>query len=107
MLHEWTQTQITVFLYNKGNPRDAATYRPSAISTCMYGIIIKIILHRLKAPLTEALLVHKVCNRKDHTTLYRGLKVWSSALNMVAPYVVLLNVAEAYRNTLNPRPVGG
>ena len=96
---EWTDTRISL-LYKKGDPRDASNYRPMAVSTCMYQIITKLILRRIKTPLTEVLSEHQAGGRKGHTTLSQAIKLWSSALSMPrTPDVVVLDIAKAYPNT--------
>ena len=55
---EWTDTRISL-LYKKGDPRGASNYRLIAVSTCMYQITTKLILRRIKKPLTEVLSEHE------------------------------------------------
>ena len=96
---EWTDTRISL-LYKKGDPRDASNYRPMAVSTCMYQITTKLILQRIKTPLTAVLSDHQAGGRRGHTTLSQAIKLWSSALSMpVTPDVVLLDIAKAYPST--------
>ena len=99
---EWTDTRISL-LYKKGDPRDASNYRPIAVSTCMYQITTKLILRRIKTPLTEVLSEHQAGGRRGHTTLSQAIKLWSSALSMLGtPDVVLLDIAKAYPSTPHP-----
>ena len=103
---EWTDTRISL-LYKKGDPRDASNYRPIAVSTCMYQITTKLILRRIKTPLTEVLSDHQAGGRRGHTTLSQAIKLWSSALSMPGtPDVVLLDIAKAYPSTPPPTIVG-
>ena len=61
---EWIDTCI-LLLYKKGDPRDASNYRLIAVSTCMYQITTKLILRRIKTPLTEVLSEPQAGGRGD------------------------------------------
>ena len=99
---EWTDTRISL-LYKKGDPRDASHYRPIAVSTCMYQITTKLILRRIKTPLTEVLSKHQAGGRRGHTTLSQAIKLWWSALSMPGTQdVVLPDIAKAYPSTPHP-----
>ena len=50
----WTDPRISL-LYKKGDPGDAANYRPIAVSTCIYQALYKLMLLRLKSPLANIL----------------------------------------------------
>ena len=99
---EWTDSRISL-LYKKGDPRGASIYRPIAVSTCIYQITTKLILRRIKTPLTEVLSEHQAGRRRGHTTLSQAIKLWSSALSMPGtPDVVLLDIAKAHPSTPHP-----
>ena len=99
---EWTATSISL-LYKKGDPKDASNYHPLAVSTCMYQITTKLILRRIKKPLTEVLSEHQAGGQRGHTTLSQAIKLLSPALSMPGtPDVVLLDIAKAFPSTPHP-----
>ena len=64
----WTDTTISL-LHKKGDPGDAANYRPMAVSNCMYHAVCKLMLLRLKCPLTHILASYGGGRRKGHTRI--------------------------------------
>ena len=95
----WTDTRISL-LYKKGDPGDAGNYRPIAVSTCMYQVLCKLMLLRLKTPVTSVLSPCQGGGRKGYTTITQAMTLWSSVLQCDGePYVVLLDIAKAYPST--------
>ena len=100
----WTDSRISL-LYKKGDPGDAGNYHPIAVSSCMYQILCKLMLLRLKAPLTGVLSPCQGGGRKGYTTITQAMTLWSSVLPFDGePYVVLLNIAKAYPSTPHALP---
>ena len=92
----WTDTRVSL-LYIKGDPGDAGNCRPIAVSSCMYQILCKLMLRRLKAPLTGVLSPCQGGGRKGYTTITQAMTLGSSVLQCDGePYVVLLDIAKAY-----------
>ena len=97
----WTDTTISL-LYKKGDPGDAANHRPIAVSTCMYQALCKLMLLRLKSPLTN-ILSYQGGGRKGHTTITQATALWTNFLQFDGePYVVLLDIAKAYPSLPHP-----
>ena len=71
----WTDTRISV-LYKKGDPGDTGNYRPMAVSSCMSQILCKLMLLRLKAPLTGVLSPCQGGGRKGYTTITQAMTLW-------------------------------
>ena len=71
--------------------------RPPAVSTYMYQVMCKLMLLRLKTPLTSVLSPCQGGVRKGYTTITQAMTLWSSALQCDGePYMVLLDIAKAY-----------
>ena len=98
----WKDTRISL-LYKKGDPGDAANYRPIAVSTCMYQTLCNLMLLCLKSPLTSLLSSYQGGGRKGHTTITQATALWSNVLQFNGePYAVLLDIAKAYPSTPHP-----
>ena len=66
----------------------------------MYQVLCKLLLLRLKTPLTSVLSPYQGGGRKGYTTITQAMALWSNVLQFEGePYVVLLDIAKTYHNS--------
>ena len=69
----------------------------------MYQVLCKLLLLRLKTPLTSMLSAYQGGGRKGRTTITQAMALWSNVLQFEGePYAVLLDIAKAYPSTPHP-----
>ena len=89
-------------IYKKGPPADAKNYRAIAVSTSLYVIVGRLILHRIKHPLHTALSSHQAGSKQGRTTSDKAASLDATVCRRVKAYVCLLDIAKAYPSTPHP-----
>ena len=99
----WLEGRITL-LYKRGDPSQAANYRPIAVSGAMYLILAQLLLGALKDPIEQSLSARQAGGKKGKTPAQHALAMLTRlhAKDNEEAYVCLIDIAKAYPSMPHP-----
>ena len=99
----WLEARITL-LYEKGDPSQAANYKPIPVSGAMYLILARLLLGALKDRIEQSLSARHAGGKRGETPAQHALAMLASlhAKDNEEAYVCLIDIAKAYPSMPHP-----